>query len=412
MSQIHFLCILVILFFTIPVMGDNNPHIGIMDESVDYIHANILSNPGSDSSYSAEIPSPSLKSGKRIDSGARFYYIIGPVRLHHPSDSSEENPPTLNSVIYLGDYVFTGDYGEAIIKTPGQFFFTVLPNSHILIGDESDANTGNKSVIEPEVISKSDTGSEVEKPSASVTQTGTETEGPVRIYLGEMDEISLSENPTTGFQWEVTVTKGLEIVSDSYRSESKEGMVGRGGMHIWTIRAVREGSQTFHAVYRRSWEPKTGNEKTYAKEYEVISDKNSQTGIQETFFPQPISTLHPQIEPSSQDQNTYSEQNAIIPMDTECEWNGIWDTSFQRMTLTQKGNVVEGNYEHDNGKISGIVEDNRLIGKWSEESDGIIDESGDLELTMSDDCTSFTGKWKHESEENWSGQWNGKRIIG
>jgi len=144
----------------------------------------------------------------------------------------------------------------------------------------------------------------------------------------------------------------------------------------------------------------------------VISDKNSQTGIQETVFPQPISTLHPQIEPSSQDQITYSEQNAIIPMDTECEWNGIWDTSFQRMTLTQKGNVVEGNYEHDNGKISGIVEDNRLIGKWSEESDGIIDESGDLELTMSDDCTSFTGKWKHESEENWSGQWNGKRIIG
>ena len=42
----------------------------------------------------------------------------------------------------------------------------------------------------------------------------------------------------------------------------------------------------------------------------------------------------------------------------------------------------------------------------------VIDESGDLEFTISDDCTSFTGKWRHESEENWSGQWNGKRIEG
>lgn len=100
----------------------------------------------------------------------------------------------------------------------------------------------------------------------------------------------------------------------------------------------------------------------------------------------------------------------IVPDISECEWGGIWDSSFGKMVLSQNGKIVEGEYEHDEGRISGKIEGNRLSGTWYEGYGGTVDESGDVEFIMSDDCMSFSGKWGHGSGENWSGQWNGKRI--
>jgi inhibitor of cysteine peptidase len=77
--------------------------------------------------------------------------------------------------------------------------------------------------------------------------------------------ISLKENPTTGFSWNVTNSTGLEIVNDTYNTDkAPESMVGVGGVHEWLVKAVEAGNQTFDAVYKRSWEPTTGSEDTYA----------------------------------------------------------------------------------------------------------------------------------------------------
>ena len=73
--------------------------------------------------------------------------------------------------------------------------------------------------------------------------------------------IRLDENPTTGFGWNESVTSGLTIVDSKYIPGGN--MPGAGGIHEWTIRADGKGQQQFSAIYRRSWEPITGNESKY-----------------------------------------------------------------------------------------------------------------------------------------------------
>jgi inhibitor of cysteine peptidase len=41
-------------------------------------------------------------------------------------------------------------------------------------------------------------------------------------------------------------------------------MVGVGGTRTWVILAKDIGNQKFSAIYRRSWEPETGNESAYS----------------------------------------------------------------------------------------------------------------------------------------------------
>ena len=76
--------------------------------------------------------------------------------------------------------------------------------------------------------------------------------------------VKLKENPTTGYQWNLTVSPGLTEVNDTYVSSDPSGkLMGAGGTRIWDLTASGTGKQTIHAVYRRSWEPVTGNETAF-----------------------------------------------------------------------------------------------------------------------------------------------------
>ena len=84
------------------------------------------------------------------------------------------------------------------------------------------------------------------------------------VRLDDTIPISLKENPTTGYLWDVTNSTGLEIVSDEYgRDNTTNGMVGAGGVHKWTVKAVKTGSQTFSAVMIRGDTKPPGEEGTY-----------------------------------------------------------------------------------------------------------------------------------------------------
>jgi inhibitor of cysteine peptidase len=83
--------------------------------------------------------------------------------------------------------------------------------------------------------------------------------------------VVLSENPTTGFMWNTTLSAGLELQSSDYRQdEAPAGMVGVGGHRTWVIVAKDTGDQTFSALYRRPWENVTGNETTYRVTIHVV----------------------------------------------------------------------------------------------------------------------------------------------
>jgi predicted secreted protein/putative hemolysin len=83
--------------------------------------------------------------------------------------------------------------------------------------------------------------------------------------------VVLTENPTTGFMWNTTLSPGLELQSSDYhQNDAPSGMVGVGGTRTWVIIAKDLGDQKFSAIYRRSWELVTGNETAYSVNIVVV----------------------------------------------------------------------------------------------------------------------------------------------
>ena len=103
--------------------------------------------------------------------------------------------------------------------------------------------------------------------------------------------------------------------------------------------------------------------------------------------------------------------SAVTQQPTGCKWTGTWDSTWGKMYLTQTGNIVTGNYEHDNGKINGTINGNNLIGTWAESPTYLPpNDAGDFILTMSSDCKSFTGKWRYGTSGDWKEDWYGTKV--
>lgn len=111
----------------------------------------------------------------------------------------------------------------------------------------------------------------------NTTPAVTPTTSPMKIYnesangttvnmtVGSSITIQLKENPTTGYTWNATVTKGLALTDRNFTEDQHApNMTGVGGIHTWDVKATGNGTQKFSAIYKRSWEPTIGNETTYA----------------------------------------------------------------------------------------------------------------------------------------------------
>lgn len=90
----------------------------------------------------------------------------------------------------------------------------------------------------------------------------------VELARGETFRVKLNENPTTGYQWTLNATAGLEIMNDNYVPPSSD-LLGAGGIHEWDIRTAASGTQQVTAVYSRSWENLTGTEQRFVLTVEV-----------------------------------------------------------------------------------------------------------------------------------------------
>ncbi|MFA4825033.1 MAG: protease inhibitor I42 family protein [Methanoregula sp.] len=81
----------------------------------------------------------------------------------------------------------------------------------------------------------------------------------IRMAPGDTAVISLAENPSTGFVWNVTTTGDIKITGDGYSSGNPigelMGMVGSGGSRTWHISIGNDPIQTFSADLRRPGEP-------------------------------------------------------------------------------------------------------------------------------------------------------------
>lgn len=80
--------------------------------------------------------------------------------------------------------------------------------------------------------------------------------------LNEEFEVALYENVTTGYSWQIQLSSGLQLM-ETYTITTPNPPVGQGGTRIWVLQATQPGTQYFKGIYKRAWEPTTGNEKSY-----------------------------------------------------------------------------------------------------------------------------------------------------
>lgn len=105
-------------------------------------------------------------------------------------------------------------------------------------------------------------------PSGTPVQVGhlvvTEEQNNATVTMGLNNTLALKlkENPTTGYQWNLTTSPGLVVTADTYQPSAPQ-LMGSGGVHSWDLKAVQAGKQEINAIYMRSWEPLTGNETTF-----------------------------------------------------------------------------------------------------------------------------------------------------
>lgn len=98
-----------------------------------------------------------------------------------------------------------------------------------------------------------------------IEATEEQNNATVAVMKGTTIIVRLPENPTTGFQWNLSTTSGLNVTSDTYvPSDTTAKLMGSGGTRIWDIKATGTGEQKINAIYKRSWVQTTGNETRFA----------------------------------------------------------------------------------------------------------------------------------------------------
>jgi len=87
----------------------------------------------------------------------------------------------------------------------------------------------------------------------------------VQLKSGDVLEVRLSSNPTTGYEWYVhpQSTKLLKLTGQSQTDATQPG-VGRPIVQIFKFEAKGKGTGTLLLHYVRSWEPPDPNEEQFS----------------------------------------------------------------------------------------------------------------------------------------------------
>jgi inhibitor of cysteine peptidase len=87
--------------------------------------------------------------------------------------------------------------------------------------------------------------------------TAADSGSVVGLGGGDTVTITLDSNGTTGFQWNLVSEPDasvLELVASEY-VEPEDGLVGEGGVEVWTFEAVATGETALELAYARPFEP-------------------------------------------------------------------------------------------------------------------------------------------------------------
>ncbi len=147
----------------------------------------------------------------------------------------------------------------AIDMTPRQtlWFIAGLVFAAVLVAGCTTGGERNPSTTEPTIAGPLD---------LNESANGTTHALPLNSKIN----LSLQENPTTGYSWNLTTTSGLSILSDEFVSDDPAGTrVGAGGRHHWQLVANATGIQEIHGIYARPWENQTADAGYFSVEISV-----------------------------------------------------------------------------------------------------------------------------------------------
>jgi inhibitor of cysteine peptidase len=91
----------------------------------------------------------------------------------------------------------------------------------------------------------------------AVELTADDTGSTVALASGGTLTVTLESNETTGFRWNVVAEPDaaiLEVASQEYVAP-EDGLVGEGGVEVWTFTGGSPGSTSFELAYFRPFDP-------------------------------------------------------------------------------------------------------------------------------------------------------------
>jgi predicted secreted protein len=92
----------------------------------------------------------------------------------------------------------------------------------------------------------------------------------IKVSLDTILVVSLSENPTAGFQWRIETSSHdvLTLEADDFSVKSGGG-VGGGGVRRFQFRTIAVGHTAIRAKYRRSWDSEEEADHEFALDISV-----------------------------------------------------------------------------------------------------------------------------------------------
>jgi inhibitor of cysteine peptidase len=110
--------------------------------------------------------------------------------------------------------------------------------------------------LSPVKSTEQSTGGTEPSPNNAIKQLAeTDTGHSIELHVGDTLELTLSSNPTTGFQWEVS-DRDITILQPSGEPEfeSSSDSVGSGGKTIMRFKVVGTGQTKLKLIYHRPFE--------------------------------------------------------------------------------------------------------------------------------------------------------------
>lgn len=98
---------------------------------------------------------------------------------------------------------------------------------------------------------------EIPKPTPGPIRVDATADGTtIQLAKGAELSVALEGNPTTGYDWKVPEALPAQLVakSDTLESTADPGVVGAGGVRVFTYTATATGTGVLELEYVRSWE--------------------------------------------------------------------------------------------------------------------------------------------------------------